>query len=65
MFILDAEELLENVKELLEDSQNIEIPYDNIAQAIISLEEEKKKGKLLGKRRESIYLLFILPKKGL
>ncbi|KRG10692.1 ATP-dependent RecD-like DNA helicase [Lederbergia galactosidilytica] len=49
---LDAEELLENVKELLEDSQNIEIPYDNIAQAIISLEEE---GKIIGEKKR-IYL---------
>ncbi|WP_062104600.1 SF1B family DNA helicase RecD2 [Bacillus niameyensis] len=39
---LDAAELLEKVKTLLEGSQNIEIPFDSITQELLKLEEEEK-----------------------
>ncbi|MCJ7841781.1 ATP-dependent RecD-like DNA helicase [Lederbergia sp. NSJ-179] len=49
---LESAELLEKVKGLLEESQNIEIPYENIAEEIINLEEE---GKIIGEEKR-IYL---------
>lgn len=39
---LEAEYILPKVKEMLESSQPIEIPYDAISQAIVELQEESK-----------------------
>ncbi|WP_342462797.1 ATP-dependent RecD-like DNA helicase [Ureibacillus sp. FSL K6-8385] len=49
---LEAEQLLPEVKELLEQSQPVEIPYESISNAVIELEEE---GKICGEETR-IYL---------
>ena len=57
MYIVEAESVLPDVKRLLEMSQRVDIPFDDISQAIIVLVEE---GKLSAEERQTIHPFSLL-----
>ncbi|MBW8348208.1 ATP-dependent RecD-like DNA helicase [Bacillus sp. IITD106] len=59
---LDSAEILEKVKILLEESQRIEIPFQNIATGLIKLEEE---GKIIGEDKRVYMPSLYFSEKGI
>lgn len=59
---LEAEQLLEQVKQLLENSQDVEIPFELIADALIQLKEE---GKVIGEEQRVYMPSLYFSEKGL
>ncbi|MBS4199765.1 ATP-dependent RecD-like DNA helicase [Bacillus sp. FJAT-49732] len=59
---LESEEILEKVKLLLEESQRIEIPFQDIATELIKLEEE---GKIIGEEKRVYMPSLYFSEKGI